>query len=83
MNGNTVTIASLVDMARGEDTRNHDARIVDMAAWKRRNHPTTRTGGGGKKPPKYPKTGYGGYSKDSDPTPWNGTPRPNTDWYRD
>lgn len=84
MNGSTDTIANLVDMPRGEDTRNHEARIVDMNAWKRRNHPSVQTGGSGNKPPKAPKTRTGGggdfydwrSAKDFDATPYGGIRRP-------
>ena len=77
-------------MARGKDTRNDTSRIVDITAWKRRNHPSVQAGGGGKKPPKTPSLRTGGssddftsrysvtnrYSEDPDPTPYQGTERP-------
>ena len=71
-------------MPRGQDTRNDMARIVDINTWKRRNHPSTQAGGGGKKPPKTPatKTGGGGdfydwrAARDFDSTPYGGIRRP-------
>ena len=64
-------------MARGKDERNNMARVVDMRAWKMRNHPSMR----GKS--LAPKGMSGGVSEDSDPTPPHGIPRPDTSGYED
>lgn len=65
-------------MARGNDESRNDARIVDMKAWKMRNHPAM--GGGGKQPPKKPSTKTGGddnpYEKNRDDANPHGMPRP-------
>lgn len=52
-------------MARGNDERHNDARIVSMQAWKMRNHPAYLA-----------KQKKETISEDSDPTPPHGIPRP-------
>ena len=65
-------------MARGNDESRNDARIVDMKAWKMRNHPAM--GSGGNQPPKKPSTKTGGgdspYEKNRDDANPHGMPRP-------
>lgn len=65
-------------MARGNDEARNDARIVDMKAWKMRNHPAM--GSGGNQPPKKPSTKTGGddspYEKNRDDANPHGMPRP-------
>ncbi|CAB4185375.1 hypothetical protein UFOVP1130_41 [uncultured Caudovirales phage] len=80
-------------MARGVDSGGDGARVVDMKAWKMRNHPAS--GGAGGKPPKKPRTRTGddGHyesadggmyynTKNDDANPY-GMQRPNSDWYKD
>ena len=64
-------------MARGKDERYNEARIVDMKAWKMRNHPSMR----GRS--LAPKGMDDDVSEDSDPTPPHGIKRPDTSWYKD
>jgi hypothetical protein len=66
-------------MARGQRSEHDDARVVSMDAFKERKrremmgaHPAAS--GGGKKPPKTPKTEQ--VWEDPDPTPSKGMPRP-------